>query len=103
MHSTVQPTLHRRDSLHVVPQPKHTCVRLRRAEANLESADCIQQAAARDEYQAGQCKGKTGRRPEDTTPTMTWTLLSPAKAAFPVHNSNTAQHTTVTVYTSANH
>ncbi len=61
--------MHHQDSLHAVHQTS-TCVRLCRGEANLESADCIQQAAARDEYQAGQCKGKTGRRPEDTTPTM---------------------------------
>lgn len=68
-----------------------------RAEANLDAADCAQQAAASAEYQAGQCKGKAGLKPEDTTPTMIWTLLRPGKAAFPVHSSYTATQPSVSV------
>ena len=68
-----------------------------RGEANLDAADCAQQAAASAEYQAGQCKGKAGLKPEDTTPTMIWTLLRPEKAAFPVHSSYTATQPTVSV------
>lgn len=68
-----------------------------RGEANLDAADCAQQAAASAEYQAGQCKGKAGLKPEDTTPTMIWTLLRPGKAALPVHSSYTATQPTVSV------
>lgn len=56
----------------------------------LLAAEGAQQAAAKAVYQDGQSCENRGRSPDDTTPTMTWSLLRFWKADCASHSSYTA-------------